>query len=861
MPESAIPPKPEVKPQEKPFWKRGNECLLPPAIGLVTTLFALLLWQVGVFNGLELLAYDELFDLRHSLHRAKEKAWLDQASREIVIIEYDDVSKSLLRIKGTPPRRFFSKVIERTMGLGKVVGFDYYFPRQAYPDSRTAEIDANLRYNALKLLENFQGLQLAPGQPERGLARFSEKYFLSEMGFFQEPGPEELEGIDPDRWSAFKAEILRRQEETAETVIRGEAKFDALFRKLDPGLVEALEGEGEDFTRIARCLSGTVVNTLFLDDIRLGKQILWAQNVVLARFIDEGGFSIQESDPMFRVVADGEGLINTVKDVDGRLRSIPLVRMTGESDLEFALSLATVLSAFGLPPHEIVLGTGTRAGSFALPEDLILNVNFIGGPRSLPYIPLYRFFPDEIDPDARAELERSDRTVAPPVKDEELRGRIILVGDTTKDGQDFIATPVSHLRDVAEGEVKLDRSRRGTLLEMPGVEIHAHAVFNILHDTWLREPSVFASVLICLLLGAVSLLFYWPRVGFLLAGLAFFVIAAAVFAVSYLSFANAYTVFPLVPALAVVAFNFVGGVSYQGILQQMKKKAVTSMFGKYVSDNLVQKMVSGELEVDLKGREKELTVLFSDIRGFTRLSEGLDPETVSQILHEYFSRMIRTIFTYGGTLDKLMGDAVMAFFGDPEDMPVHPRKAADAALAMLEALGELQKSSEYPAMAGLDIGIGLNTGRVTVGNLGSDEYFDYTVIGDNVNLGSRLEGLNKQYNTRIIISESTYRPIAEEYECRRLGRVTVAGRTKPVEIHELLGKKGTIPEEKLLAKALFEEGLSLWEKGEFSTASGILAEAVERFDDGPSKTFLKLSREYADAPPEDWAGVFIPKGK
>jgi adenylate cyclase len=197
-----------------------------------------------------------------------------------------------------------------------------------------------------------------------------------------------------------------------------------------------------------------------------------------------------------------------------------------------------------------------------------------------------------------------------------------------------------------------------------------------------------------------------------------------------------------VPVLAVVTFNFVGGVAYQGILQQMKKKAVTSMFGKYVSDNLVQKMVAGELEIDVEGKTKELTVLFSDIRGFTRLSEGLSPDVVGHILHVYFSRMISTIFEHGGTLDKLMGDAIMAFFGDPEDMPEHPRKAAEAALAMMVALEEMKRTSDIPAVKDFAIGIGLNSGLVTVGNLGSDEYFDYTVIGDNVNLGSRLEGLN-----------------------------------------------------------------------------------------------------------------------
>ncbi|MHC5040692.1 MAG: adenylate/guanylate cyclase domain-containing protein, partial [Planctomycetota bacterium] len=188
-------------------------------------------------------------------------------------------------------------------------------------------------------------------------------------------------------------------------------------------------------------------------------------------------------------------------------------------------------------------------------------------------------------------------------------------------------------------------------------------------------------------------------------------------------------------------------------------------------------------------------------------------------------------------------------------------KAAAAALAMLEALDAWKETSDLPAVKGFGIGIGLNTGVVTVGNLGSDEYFDYTVIGDNVNLGSRLEGLNKAYKTSIILSETTYRQIEDEFECRRLGKVTVVGKSKPVEIFELLGRKGETPAEKCDAKTRFEEGLALWEKGEFAEAAKIFRDAIEKFDDGPSKVFLDLSEAYEKEPPEDFQGVFIPKGK
>ncbi|MHC4778962.1 MAG: adenylate/guanylate cyclase domain-containing protein, partial [Planctomycetota bacterium] len=269
----------------------------------------------------------------------------------------------------------------------------------------------------------------------------------------------------------------------------------------------------------------------------------------------------------------------------------------------------------------------------------------------------------------------------------------------------------------------------------------------------------------------------------------------------------------------------------------------------------------GELQIDTEGRMKELSILFSDIRGFTRLSEGLEPAMVSRILHDYFSRMIRTIFQHGGTLDKLMGDAIMAFFGDPEDLPGHPKKAAAAALAMLEALDEWKKTSDLPAVKGFGIGIGLNTGMVTVGNLGSDEYFDYTVIGDNVNLGSRLEGLNKAYKTNIICSETTVGQIEDELECRRLGKVMVVGKSKPVEIYELLGRKDEVQGKICDAKDLFEAGLALWEEGRFKEAAKIFRDSIEKYGDGPSEVFLELSEKHEKDTPEDFTGVFIPKGK
>ncbi|MHC4778563.1 MAG: CHASE2 domain-containing protein, partial [Planctomycetota bacterium] len=222
------------------------EYLLPLGLCAGVTVLAVVLWSGKVFDGFERLAYDNLFRTRRSLHGYVEKEWQKQASEEIVIIEYDDLSTNLLRIKGTPPRAYFSKVIERSTGMAKVVGFDYYFPRESYPDSRTAEIDKNVRYWVVRLLFSLQGLQLDPESPARGLSKLSNSQFLTDMGFFREPEAEELEGIDLERWAAFKNEVMRRQEETAGAILAGEKKFDEALRELDPGFVAFLDDESQD---------------------------------------------------------------------------------------------------------------------------------------------------------------------------------------------------------------------------------------------------------------------------------------------------------------------------------------------------------------------------------------------------------------------------------------------------------------------------------------------------------------------------------------------------------------------------------------------------------------------------------------
>jgi adenylate cyclase len=208
-----------------------------------------------------------------------------------------------------------------------------------------------------------------------------------------------------------------------------------------------------------------------------------------------------------------------------------------------------------------------------------------------------------------------------------------------------------------------------------------------------------------------------------------------------------------------------------------------------VSKDVYAQLVANPELARLGGQRRDMTVLFSDIRGFTTLTEKGQPEEIVHMLNEYFTRMVEIVFRNKGTVDKFVGDMVMALFGAPLDDPEHPDHAVQAALEMIEELRRLNvKWAAEGRSANVDIGIGINTGPMIAGNIGSDQIMSYTVIGDAVNLGSRLESLNKQYSTRIIISDATRQRLTGRYEFRPLGEVVVKGKTQPVAIFEVCGR-------------------------------------------------------------------------
>jgi adenylate cyclase len=319
--------------------------------------------------------------------------------------------------------------------------------------------------------------------------------------------------------------------------------------------------------------------------------------------------------------------------------------------------------------------------------------------------------------------------------------------------------------------------------KMPGIQVHASVADDFLSNRFMRPESravrIALIVTFALIVGLIAAVLpaWWATA-------AFAAIVAAFALVATRQFAGGTWINITQPTLA-SSLALLGGVSYQFFFEGREKRKMKRLFGQYVSKDVYEQLVANPDLARLGGQRRQMTVLFSDIRGFTTVSEKGQPEEIVAILNEYFTRMVEIVFAHKGTLDKFVGDMVMALFGAPLDDPDHAEHAVDAALEMIRELNRLNEKWTAEGRPALDIGIGISTGPMIAGNIGSEAIMSYTVIGDSVNLGARLESLNKEYGTRNIISEATRDALPSRYLFRPLGDVVVKGKTRPVAIFEV----------------------------------------------------------------------------
>ena len=559
--------------------------------------------------------------------------------------------------------------------------------------------------------------------------------------------------------------------------------FDFTFP--DPDLAHPA---ADDSFAVAERAAGTVVQTLTfqteLDAARARRQAAFRQDsAALLRLRDFGvdaagpaAADYQFVETPYRALLEGSravGSINYTPDpVDGTARRSPLLyRFRGRDYPTFGLAVAMVADSARFAGGPIARGPDAlRFRRLEVPLDHGALLLHWRGPYRDPsrasHPETYRIFP------FAQVLHSYDQEVAgetPEVPLATFRGKVVFVGASGSGLFEARANPFGPAD--------------------PGVLIHATLADNLLTGDFLRRArpvlNVGATVLAALLAGVAAsfIASVWWSVA---AGI---VLAAAYLGLTFWLFgAGGIWLDAAAPTLAVL-LTFTGGMAANYFTEGRHKRQIREMFSKYVAPEYVAQLAEDPSKITLGGRRAELTILFSDIRGFTSISEKLEPHEVIEFLNEYLSLMAAIVKQKGGTLDKFIGDAVMAFWGEPVHHPDHADRAADCALAMQATTAELAARWVAEGKPDIHIGVGINTAEVVVGNIGSVEHkLDYTVIGDGVNLASRLESANKEFKTGIIISEFTLAKLGDRFEVRALGDVKVKGKEKPVAIFELLGR-------------------------------------------------------------------------
>ncbi|HTY37691.1 MAG TPA: CHASE2 domain-containing protein [Bacteroidota bacterium] len=437
-----------------------------------------------------------------------------------------------------------------------------------------------------------------------------------------------------------------------------------------------------------------------------------------------------------------------------------------------------------------------------------------------------------------------------------LKDKIVIIGSAMPEERDFHTIPLMN--------------PDGTYL-MFGVEIHATAIQNVLDQSYIRraDPTLELGLIIFLALVSFLVILRVRQIKarfVVLLELASLLIAAlfivAVFEIAVRSFMNDSTLVNIVyPSLAVV-LAYLGAAVYQYLAERQQKALIKNVFSKYISAAVVNELVANPEKAKLGGDRRELTVFFSDIAGFTTISEQFytRPEGLVELLNEYLDEMTGIVLKHEGTLDKYEGDAIMAFWGAPIAQKDHALRTCLASLEMQQRLAALRPKWKKEGRPALEVRIGINTGTMIVGNMGGRDRFDYTVIGDSVNLASRLEGANKQYGSNVMISDMTYHHVKGQVLVRELDLIQVKGKTEPVKVWELLGKADMeLTEDQKQSLEIYHEGLRLYRARNWQEAIAYFQQAKQL---DPACRVADIYEQRANLyqlnpPPADWSGVFV----
>ena len=531
--------------------------------------------------------------------------------------------------------------------------------------------------------------------------------------------------------------------------------------------------------------------------------------------------------PVLLESAAGAGHINPVTDFDGVLRRVPLV-IEHQGQYYEALSMAVVRALLatqtGKPPDILIGPDNTaqlewlRIGELEIPVDETAAALIPYRPRgAFRYVSLADVIKDRVAP-------------------ESLNGKIAILGTTAPTLQDMRSTPVAEV--------------------FPGVEVHANMIAGILDEEVRKQPLYVVGVEIALLLiGGIVFAFLVPRLSALWATLAT-ALGIALIAAFNLMVWNYGLVLPLAASVLVAAAIYVMNMAYGYFVESRSKRQIIGLFGAYAPPEHVAQMTRNPAKYDMQPKSAELTILFADVRGFTGISEALAPDALREYINEYLTEMsviIRNRFR--GTLDKYIGDAIMAFWGAPLDDPQHARNAVLAAMAMHRQCAPLNARFAQRGWPALKIGIGVNSGTVRVGDMGSRLRRAYTAMGDAVNVASRLEGRTKAYGVGILVGEAT-RNRVQDVVFREIDRVKVKGKDEAITIYEPLGLEGEISRDEL---HLWSEVLHAYRARDWDAADMSLGHLLAM---SPGCALYgiylqKVQDRRSNPPPSDWDGVTV----
>ncbi|ABK46182.1 adenylate/guanylate cyclase [Magnetococcus marinus MC-1] len=418
-----------------------------------------------------------------------------------------------------------------------------------------------------------------------------------------------------------------------------------------------------------------------------------------------------------------------------------------------------------------------------------------------------------------------------------VKGKIVLVGDTSEVSHDWFDTPVGMVY---------------------GVEIIADTISTLMAQGPLMPASFTAEVI-----SALLFMFVLVNVNLWLAHPGFRAILVASLFATFIG----YTTWAYVHSGVIYSMSYVllaGFLSYlvinlkEYLAERNQKAMIKDTFGHYLSPKVVEILVKDPSKLQLGGQQREMTAYFSDVAGFSSISEKLTPGELVQLLNEYLTEMCNIIADQEGTVDKFEGDAIIAFWGAPLDQPDHAIRACHASIDMQNLMVNMRKQLQEAGRPLLNVRMGINTGPMVVGNMGSKQRMDYTIMGDAVNLAARLEGANKFYSTYTMISEFTHNHVKDAIECRELDTVRVVGKKEPITIYEVLQRKGQMQSRDEDLMAAYHKALEIYKGRDFKAAMAAFEKALQIVEnDGPSLTYLDRCKLYMESPPaDDWDGVF-----